>query len=238
MSREVDLMAAERLRIQAEYRRRELQLDPFAYAPWRPAEMFAREGRRRLSLKMLCRAGIFPIPCGAQCLEIGYGTIGWLADLINMGFREEDLHGIELDEARSMQARARLPVADLRVGDASKLPWDDKEFNLVVASTVFTSILNEEMRRRVASEVTRVLRPGGALLWYDFAFNNASNPHVRKVCRLELKRLFPALKGEIRRTTLAPPLARMIVPRSWLAASLMEAVPFLRTHLIAVLVKD
>jgi len=82
-----------------------------------------------------------------------------------------------------------------------------------------------------------VLAPGGALLWYDFAFNNPKNPHVRGISRSEVRKLFPQLVGKIKSVTLAPPLARLIVPRSWTLATFLEAVPFLRTHLLAVLIK-
>ncbi len=89
----------------------------------------------------------------------------------------------------------------------------------------------------MAREITRVLTPGGALLWYDFAVNNPRNPNVRKVGREELRALFPELRGRIRSATLAPPLTRMVAPRSWVAATLLEALPPLHTHLLAVLVK-
>jgi hypothetical protein len=89
----------------------------------------------------------------------------------------------------------------------------------------------------VAGEITRVLAPGGALLWYDFAVNNPWNPHVRKVDRKGLRELFPELSGEIRSITLAPPIARFAAPKSWVLATMLEAIPFLRTHLIGVLVK-
>ena len=120
---------------------------------------------------MLHRAGVFPV-AGNPCLEIGYGTLGWLAELVCWGIREADVYGLELDAQRARAAQAALPAADLRVGDASSIPWKDDTFRLVVASTVFTSILDSRVRQLVADEVTRVLAPGGALLWYDFAVNN------------------------------------------------------------------
>jgi hypothetical protein len=89
----------------------------------------------------------------------------------------------------------------------------------------------------IAKEITRVLGPGGALLWYDFAVNNPSNSQVRKVNGRELRELFPQLSGEIKSITLAPPIARFIAPKSWVLATILEAIPFLRTHLIGVLVK-
>jgi hypothetical protein len=107
----------------------------------------------------------------------------------------------------------------------------------VIASTIFSSILSHDMRVAMAAEIGRVLAPGGALLWYDFAYNNPRNSHVRKVDRAEVRDLFPHLRGTIRSLTLAPPLSRLIAPRSWPLAVCLEAIPLLRSHLLAVLVK-
>jgi phospholipid N-methyltransferase len=235
-AKEIDFITVERLRMQAEHRRREREIPSDLYAPWQPAEILARTGRRRLAATLLHRAGAFP-RAGDQCLEIGFGTLGWLGELISWGVRETDIHGIELDPIGVERARQTLPGSDLRNGDASALPWPDDSFQLVIASTVLSSILDQEVRRLVAAEAIRVIAPGGALLWYDFAYNNPRNPHVRKVDRVELRQLFPQLHGEIRSLTLAPPLARFVAPKSWPLAVVLEALPVLRTHLLTVLTK-
>jgi ubiquinone/menaquinone biosynthesis C-methylase UbiE len=229
-------VAAEQARILAEYRRRDLEIQPDRHEPWQPAELFIRSSRARRAADMLHSAGVFPGP-GSACLEIGYGSMGWLAQLLAWGVRTEDLHGIELDSVRAAEAQSRFPNVDLRIGDATRLPWDDASFRLVVVSTVFSSILDAGVRRLVAAEIVRVLAPGGALLWYDFRIDNPRNLHVRSVRRAELSELFPTLRGELRSATLAPPLGRLVAPASWVLAELLEAIPFLRTHLIAVLLK-
>ena len=231
-----DVVAVERLRILAEYQRREREICSDFYAPWEPAEMLSRANRKRVAATLLHRSGVFPT-VGDSCLEIGIGTLGWLGELISWGVHETDIHGIDLQASRVERAREILPGSDLQNGDASALPWADNSFHLVIASTVVSSILQQDVRRLVAGEITRVLMPGGALLWYDFAFNNPRNPHVRKVDRAELRELFPNLLGPIRTVTLAPPLARLVAPRSWALAVLLETIPFLRTHLLAVLKK-
>ncbi len=224
-------------RVLAEYRRRREEVDTDLYAPWNPAEQLMRDGRRRLAARLLRRFDAFP-DTNSLCLEVGYGELGWLGELISWGVPETRLCGIELDTERAAVAQARLPSADLRVGDAAELPWQAETFQLVVVSTVFTSILDDAVRRRLAGEIERVLAPSGALLWYDFAFNNPGNRAVRRVDRSELRNLFPGLHGDTRRITLAPPLLRRIAPWSpWLASTLEAAVPWLRTHLLAVLVK-
>ncbi len=206
---------------------------PNRYASWQPAELFMREGRRRTAWRLLHRCGVLP-GAGDRVLEVGYGRLGWLADLMGLGLRCFDLHGIELDASRAEVAKAAFPSADLRVGDAAEMPWADDMFKLVVTSTVFTSILDPVVRRAVADEVARVLRPGGAVLWYDFRVDNPSNPNVRGIPHGELKQLFPGFSCRIRKVTLAPPLARRVVPVSWTAATLLECLPFLRTHILGV----
>ena len=235
-AREIDFITLERLRVQDEYQRREREIPSDLYAPWQPAEILARTGRRRLAATLLHQARVFP-KIGDQCLEIGSGTLGWLGELTSWGVRDTDIHGIDLDPMRVGRARETLSGADLRVGDATKLPWPEGSFQLVIVSTVLSSILDQDVRSLVAAEATRVIAPGGALLWYDFAYNNPRNPHVRKVNRTELKQLFPSLHGTIRSLTLAPPLARLVAPRSWPVAILLEGLPPLRTHLLAVLTK-
>ncbi len=234
--RDASFGAAESLRIQTEFRRRAREIDPAVYAVWDPAQMFMLEGARRHAALLLHRCSVFP-HAGTPCLEIGFGRQGWLSVLLSWGVRETDLHGIELDEARAAYARQLLPVADLRRGNAMALPWDDGMFGLVVVSTVFTSILDDGVRRRVASEVARVTARRGALLWYDFAFDNPRNPNVRGIRTRELRRLFPGFAGPVRSVTLAPPLARLVAPRSWLLATMLESVPPLPAHRIGVLVK-
>lgn len=231
-----DRVTSERERILSEYRRRDQSPDAQRYRSDSPSVRLEQTGRRRVAETMLRRAGAFPNR-SSHCLEVGCGAIGWAAELLAWGVVPACVHGIDVSATRIEQAHERLPDADLRVGDAAALPWDDRSFALVIASTVFTSILDPAVRRDVASEIVRVLAPGGALLWYDFAFNNPRNPNVRKVDRRELRQLFPQLSGDVQTLTLAPPLARIVAPVSRPLANVLAAVPFLQTHLLAVLKK-
>jgi SAM-dependent methyltransferase len=228
--------AAERERLLAEYARREREIDPGRYAPGSAGEMFLRSGRVRAAGELLRQARVFPRP-GDACLEIGCGTGGWLPELLAWGLRESDLHAVELDASRAAAARERFPAAQIRVGDATQMPYEAGTFHLVVASTVFTSILDDVVRGRVAEQAWRVLRPGGALLWYDFRVDNPGNRNVRGIRRREIRGLFPEAEILSRRTSLLPPLARRLAGFSWTLATLLESIPILRTHWTAVLRK-
>jgi SAM-dependent methyltransferase len=171
-------------------------------------------------------------------MEVGYGTIGWLGDLISGGVKESSIYGIELDRSRAQKAKSLLPIAELQIGDASSLPWDEDSFGLVIISTVLSSILSEKVRRLVAQEIARVTVPGGAVLCYDLAINNPNNSKVLKVTSAELYSLFPGFRIRSKAVTLAPPLARLFAPLSWSLATWLQSVPFLRTHLLSVLIKQ
>lgn len=227
---------AERGRILAENRRRESGSGAVRYAPWNPVEQFLVHQRKQVAAALLSRADRIPGPA-TRCLEVGFGRGGWLADLIAWGAPESNLFGVEIDPRRVLAVKRRLPAARLVVADARRLPWPERSFDLVILSLVLTSVLDPAARRRIASEVERVMASDGALLWYDFAVDSPGNPQVRGVDSAELRSLFPQLSGRIRSTTLVPPLARLIVPRSRWLAELLACLPFLRTHLLAVLNK-
>jgi hypothetical protein len=107
-----------------------------------------------------------------------------------------------------------------------------------MAFTVFSSILDPSMAGNVASEIARVLRPGGGLLWYDFRYNSPANRHVRGVSAHRVRELFPGLAGELHRVTVLPPLVRRLGPLTAAAYPALGAIPPLRSHLMGLLRKD
>jgi ubiquinone/menaquinone biosynthesis C-methylase UbiE len=123
----------------------------------------------------------------------------------------------------------------VREGDATRLPWPDRSFDIVLQSTVLSSILDPAVRARIAEEMLRVTRPGGLILSYDFFVNNPANPGVRAVTARDLAHLFPTCRRSLHRVTLAPPLARRLAPRSLLLASVLEGLRVLNTHYLAAL---
>jgi hypothetical protein len=228
---------SERLRLKAEYERRELEVERDLYAPWQPGEMLMLSERKRVAATMLKERNRFP-KTGERCLEIGYGKLGWLADLISWGIRERDLYGIELDGKRASHAQGALPEAHLEVGDATKLPWENSYFDFVVVSTVFSSVLDRDVRKVIADEINRVLSSQGVVIVYDVCVNNPRNKSLFRLKRRDVATMFPDLKCAFRSVTLAPPIARFAAKRSWALALMLGCIPLLRTHFIATLAKQ
>src|SRR5687767_11514213 len=92
--------------------------------------------------------------------------------------------------------------------NAEALLFANGFFDLVAVFTVFTSILDSRMARNLSREINRVLRSGGAVVWYDLRMNNPLNPHVRGVSRKGIRELFPDFRSRLVSITLVPPLAR------------------------------
>ena len=154
-SNRLDFIAVERERIEHEYRRRDSEVNGNQNAPWQPAAWFMVDGRNRTAAVMLHQMGVFPVT-GNQCLEVGFGSLGWLSELIGGDSRVRlARHGAGRHPRR--QGQGILPVADLRIGDAIKLPWNDEVIPANICSTLFTSILDENVRQLVADEIVRVM---------------------------------------------------------------------------------
>lgn len=233
MAKDESAHQAELDRIVREYERRTAELDPDLYSLSKPANLFLRQGQIRAIAEALKNSAKTPL-FEQDVLEVGCGRGEWLWDLERLGAKRSRLHGIELVGDFAAVATARMPGVDVRVGDASALPWDRGSFDVVFQSTVFTSILDSDVKAKVASEMRRVLRPGGIVLWYDFTFDNPKNKQVKGIKRAEIERLSPGASSySYEKTTLAPPIARWLVGRSWLLASLLESVRVLNTHCVA-----
>jgi SAM-dependent methyltransferase len=173
-----------------------------------------------------------------RILEVGCGDGANLLDLIRLGAEPALLSGNELLEGRLEQARRRLPAAvSLLPGDATTLELPPGGFDVVLQSTVFSSLLDDRFQEALAAAMWRWVRPGGGVLWYDFTYDNPRNPDVRGVPLRRVRALFPHGEVQARRLTLAPPLARALCrvhPALYTAANLM---PWLRTHVLAWITK-
>ena len=203
------------------------------YSPLRPEVTLARQQRQRVMLDLLSRHAVQPLD-QLRVLEIGCGSGSNLLELASLGFDASRLVGNELLPERAATARRQLPAATvLHEGDATQLPFDANSFDLVYQSTVFSSLLDDAFQQRLANAMWRWVRPGGAVLWYDFTVNNPRNPDVRGVPLRRLRQLFPMGQVTAHRVTLAPPLARVVCRWHPALYTLFNSLPLLRTHVLA-----
>ena len=224
----------EEARIRAVYAKRE---DSDRYSLFQPGTLFIAQQIERRILSSLKRYGVGDLS-SKKILEVGCGTGHWLRELTMWGARPENVCGVDLLRDRLSKAKSSCsPAIRLQCGSASALPFPDASFDVVLQSTVFTSILDPYLKSRAAQEMMRVLTHNGIILWYDYHVNNPWNRDVRGVKRSEIRRLFPGCRIDLQRMTLLPPLARWLAPYSFLACYVLEKIPPLCTHYLGVIRK-
>jgi ubiquinone/menaquinone biosynthesis C-methylase UbiE len=101
-------------------------------------------------------------------LELGCGigaVAAFLSETYNM-----NVWGTDYDQEQIHIARKWHPENEhliYRVEDATHLSFQDARFDLIVSQNVFHHLSKWQT---AVSEVARVLRPGGFLMWLDLAF--------------------------------------------------------------------
>jgi SAM-dependent methyltransferase len=138
------------------------------------------------------RVGLEP---GQSVLDLGCGAGAFLRLAADRGAR---VSGLDASEALIELARARLPGADLRVGDMQFLPYEDDTFDVV---TGFNSFFFAADMLAALREAGRVARPGAPVViqvWGD-----------PEHCRLE------AMKAVVRPFLPAPPPDAPPPPKLW-----------------------
>ena len=208
------------------------------YSPLRADVWQTLHERQRALLRLLAAQGIGELST-LNLTEVGCGSGGNLLELLRLGFAPDRLCGIELLPERHAQARQSLPEATrVLLGDATVADIAPSSQHIVLQSTVFSSLLDDDFQAHLAAAMWRWLRPGGAVLWYDFTVNNPRNADVRGVPMRRVRELFPAASVTARRVTLAPPLARAVCAVHPALYPVFNALPLLRTHVLAWLEKS
>ncbi|MGA1205120.1 MAG: class I SAM-dependent methyltransferase [Opitutales bacterium] len=123
-----------------------------------------------------------------RILELGTGTGRIAIGLAELGFPH--VMGIELAGEMVKEARRIARVLELSVyfrrGDATQLEFEDHLFDgAIFGFNGLMQIPGRDSRRRALTEIFRVIRPGGALV---FTTHDRQNPRHKKFWREERRR--------------------------------------------------
>ena len=138
------------------------------------------------------------LPTGLRWLDVGCGN-GAFSELLVARCPPSTLHGIDPSEAQIAFAKTReaLKRADIRMGDAQSLPFDDDSFD-VAAMALVISFVPDPLR--AVSEMARVVRPGGwvaSYMWDAPAGGLPAHPIVAAVSSLGLGERGPRIPGRL-----------------------------------------
>ena len=172
-----------------------------------------------------------------KILDFGCGEGFIMKQLVSWGADQNQLIGVDISEERIKKAKLRFKsLRFLHIND--KLPFSDNKFNIIVASTVFSSIIGNSNRVFWAQEIDRVLKKDGAIIFYDMKVNNPFNFKTNKISKNELKHLFKKYNIKTKTLTVLPHLSRIISIVSPNIYPLLTKLSFLHTHYISELIRE
>jgi ubiquinone/menaquinone biosynthesis C-methylase UbiE len=199
--------------------------------------LFFIQERERQVLAILKRSGVASLQ-SKRILEIGCGKGDRLNEFLRWGARPENVVGVDLLPDRVAEARRRCPNGvRIECQNAEKLAFPGRSFDLVFQYTVFTSVLDLDLKRKIAAEMLRIVKSDGLIVWHDYHVNNPGNPDVQGIKKQEIVQLFPNCQIAFRRVTPVPPLVRLIGRYSWLSCYLLGRIPLFCTHYLGVIRK-
>lgn len=205
---------------------------------WHRQDIVFQHAMRTRALSRLLASTVGTDLGKVRVIDVGCGTGSFLRQLIDWGATPAHLTGTELQQDRLDLARPRSPPeVHWHCGPLSALPAAHAD--LVSANTVMSSVLDPELRQRLAADMWRVLKPGGWCLVFDFRYNNPRNPHVRKVTRAELDSYWAGQRRHYQTLLLAPPIGRALAALPVLVTEALAALaPPLRSHFMYMVQKE
>jgi ubiquinone/menaquinone biosynthesis C-methylase UbiE len=190
----------EERRLLEEYRRRD-QILPWnnwkvnTYHPRHPVGNLFHEHNHELLVDILNRLALDL--AGLKILDVGSGYGYWLRYFVELGAYPENCMGGDLSMNRIMAAKHKNPAVCSCHLSMAALPFPDGYFDFVMQSVVFSSIRDAKMRLLCASEMYRVLRKGGSLLWIDL--RTGRSDRSVSFSEADVQTYFPGMRTVFRR---------------------------------------
>ena len=207
---------------------------------WKDASTYSclfSQQRQREIKQALERTGFTSLG-SKKILDVGCGNGAILSYFLKDGVPPENLYGIDLLSERIEEAKRLYSGVCFTCENAEKLAYPDEFFDIIAQSTMFTSILDMKMKKGIATEMLRVLKLDGVIIWHDYRFDNPFNPNVKGIGKREIRNLFTGCQFEFRLVHLNPLIGRPLAKVSLELCLVLERISILRTHWLVTIKKQ
>ena len=117
----------------------------------------------------------------SKILDFGVGVGNSIPCLANY-FPNVDLYGVDVSDRSVDIARQRFgELCQFKTFDGEKLPYEDSQFDLVIAAVVFHHIPLTQ-HEVLIREINRILRHGGIFMIYELNPLNPLTRYISKTC--------------------------------------------------------
>lgn len=168
----------------------------------------------------------------SRILDLGCASGNFTESLLKIGIERKNITGIDCRRKSIENAISKFPKINFKLMDAKNLKFNNSSFDCIIIFTLFSSVLSFDDRLKIATEVKRVLRPNGFIIYYDLRINNPFNKNNIGINKKELFRLFPEMKIDFFEITLMPPIARNLGFGTRFLYPILTKFSFLNSHYI------
>lgn len=137
-----------------------------------------------------------------KVLEIGTAWGQRLRSFIDMGFAPENLYGIDLmehfiNEAKKLSSNKM----NFLCGDAQKMNFENNSFDIIFQCIALSSILDSKIKKNICTEMKRLLKSNGIIIWIDSSLKNYKTEddgevYFKSISKEELESYFIDCKVE------------------------------------------
>jgi SAM-dependent methyltransferase len=176
----------------------------------------------------------------ARILDVGCGEGDSLWLLLRLGFPPSNLFGVDLLEDRIRKAKATNPLVSLGCANATLLQFQNGTFDLVTETMMFLQLTDDNIAKRIASEMIRVTKIGGSILVSDWRYSKPGSREFKGMSRSRIKALYDVGQRTevcgVFRGALVPPLGRFLSKNFPFAYFMIHALlPWSSGHVVTTL---
>ncbi len=158
-----------------------------------------------------------------RVLDAGCGKGDKIGYLLSLGFPADNLFGVDLNNERILAAKNKYPNCRWITGNSAHLDFSDEHFDYILQFTMFSSILEHELQQNIASELKRVLKKTGKIIWLDLDDKTNIKGTLRGMSPLQIQSIFNnEVEIDLTRVYLMMSLVQRIAPHSYLACQILE----------------